>query len=155
MKKILFLSIGLLFNACRSQYLPDGQAVPIITLERTPCYGPCPAYTLKIYENGCILLNGEKNIKQIGNYQRRISKKEIETLKNHFRTANFFDFKNSYTANQTDLPTTYLTFSDGNKTKTVMDYANAPQSLRELEEAVSKLLDHSKWIKAADESPKK
>ncbi len=33
---------------------------PVITLERTACFGACPVYTLSIYADGTVVYNGER-----------------------------------------------------------------------------------------------
>ncbi len=123
----------------------------IISMKKTACYGTCPVYEIQIYGDLTVTLKGERNIDRIGNFKSVIKKESLDRLVDRFREADFFSFEDEYTGNYTDLPTTYLFFSDQGKTKKIMDYYGAPSSLRELEEQVALLLQELDWEQVQDE----
>ena len=51
---------------------------------------------------------------------------------------NFFGLQDSYYKEVTDLPTTYITYYEGEQKKEVMDYYGAPEKLKKLEEFIQK-----------------
>ena len=75
----LILLITSFFAACAGSYLiaePD----LLTEMKKTPCYGQCPVYTIKISKNGKGLFEGTKNVDNIGTYRFRLSGKEIDEL---------------------------------------------------------------------------
>ncbi len=135
-------------NICKHTNKSDkSNNSPIITFQKTACYGKCPVYSLEIFENGLIKFIGEKNIDKIGKYKKTISKKEIKELINSFVNVNFFDFKDEYTSKKTDLPTTYISFSYNGNYKKIRDYSDAPKELRKLEKSIEDIVKFENWEK--------
>lgn len=135
-------------NICKHTNKSDKiNSFPIITFQKTACYGKCPVYSLEIFENGLINFIGEKNIDKIGKYKKIISKKEIKELINSFVNINFFDFKDEYTSRKTDLPTTYISFSYSGSYKKIRDYSDAPKELRKLEKLIENIVKSENWEK--------
>ena len=120
---------------------------PMITLQKTSCYGKCPVYTMEIYETGVIKLNGVKNLDKIGTYCKTITNKDVEGLRKAFTDAKFFDFKDEYTSKKTDLPTTYISFENTGKFKKIRDYSDAPEELRKLEKLIENIVNSEGWDK--------
>lgn len=145
----LFLLIG---QAAWAQPQPTEIAAPdtvgrVIALETTPCRGTCPVQQLTVYADGRVRYVGLEHTERLGTYELRLPKREVERLRNCFRDARFFDFKTSYQAKVSDLPSTYLTFSDGGRTHTVLDYYGTPAKVKELEAEVLALLKRKEWKK--------
>lgn len=112
----------------------------IFYLETTPCYGTCPSYKISIFENDSLVYEGIKYVAKEGLMSKKLSKGTVEKLKEQFRNANFFSFQNQYTAQVSDFPTTYISFTDQGKTKKIMDYYHAPESLKKLEGYINDLV---------------
>lgn len=123
----------------------------IIALETTPCRGTCPVQQLTVYADGLVRYVGQEHTERVGTYELRLPKRELARLKTCFRNARFFEFKTSYQAKVSDLPSTYLTFSDGGRTHTVLDYYGTPKVVKELESEVLALLKRKGW-RMVDES---
>lgn len=142
---VTIFSIVFLF-ACKR--IPVQTENPVIILEKTPCFGTCEAYKMQIFANGLVKFNGLSNHRMIGNYVSHIKKDDLTVLINEFRDAQFFNFKDEYTSNDSDLPTIYLSFRDQGQEKTVKDYYKAPSQLKDLEKKVEQLVTTLKWKKA-------
>ena len=140
---ILVCSI-ILFLGCRATKEEMDSSV-VISMQKTKCYGPCPEYTLDIYESGKVFFVGRENVDKIGEFEIKLSKKELNRLVDMFLQHNFFGLNEQYTSGATDLPTTYIYFAHNGKRKTVVDYDNAPPRLKKLEEEVSELIKIPKW----------
>lgn len=83
----------------------------------------------------------------IGNYESSLHQEDLQKIVQRFRDSNFFKFKNQYTGNVSDLPTTYIYFKDQSNEKTIQDYYNAPEQLKELEQVVENLIPTLPWKK--------
>ena len=122
----------------------------VISMKKTICYGTCPAYEIKIYDNLKVSLKGEKYLDLIGSFEAKISKSRLSELSQMFSEANFFEFENKYYKAFSDLPTTYILFSQDGQSKEIMDYYGAPEVLKKLEEEVAMLLDELDWKKVGE-----
>ena len=149
MKTLFFvLLIALSSTACTSHKAKKQQNLkPIITFQKTACFGKCPVYSLEIFADGKIKYKGEKNTDKIGEYVKSLSKDEIKSLKESFISADFFSFKDEYTSKKTDLPTTYISFENEGKYKKVKDYSDAPEPLKNLERMIEKIVASDGWEK--------
>lgn len=144
-KIIFFLCFIASVSSCKNQNLPTEDI--LISLEKTTCMGPCPAYKVEIFASGLVLFNGKSNHEMIGKYKSQLDPQALEQLVEKFRSANFFKYKSSYTGDVNDLPTTYIFFKNNGEEKMIQDYYNAPQTLKELEKLVIDLVPALKWKK--------
>lgn len=126
----------------------------VIALETTPCRGTCPVQQLTVYADGRVRYVGLEHTERLGTYELRLPKREVARLRKCFRDARFFNFKTSYQAKVSDLPSTYLTFADSGRTHTVLDYYGTPAAVKKLETEVLALLKRKGW-KKVDSGPEK
>lgn len=119
----------------------------VFTYRKTECRGKCPVYYMEIFKNGEVAFDGSKNTDKIGKYINQIEKKDVILLISEFEKANFFAFKNEYTSLITDLPTTYIGFSNGDSTKIIRDYHDSPQELKRLELLLEDIVNRDGWKK--------
>jgi hypothetical protein len=138
-----FIVIG-----CKSSKQAKGEMYPIITIEKTTCFGTCPAYLFKAYPDGSVTYTGKDFVKLVGEYKASISKEELANIKTLFDEADYFSFANVYSANITDLPTTYLYYDDGKQNKKITDYHGAPEALKKMEQDLEALINAINWQKA-------
>lgn len=144
-----------------------------ITLERSGCFGSCPAYRVSINGSGLVRYESPKNPfpapeKDIhvamngsntllsGPYETRVDPKAVAGLIAKFRDAHFMGLKPSYVASVTDNPTYVLTLRAGKTVKRVVDYvgrsAGMPESVKTLEEAVDTLAGSERWTRGNGET---
>ena len=119
----------------------------LIELRTTACNGTCPVFTMQIYPNGLVNLEGEAFLDKIGKYNSKIDKATLNEIITSFENSNFFEFKESYTSMQMDLPAKYITFNKDGKSKTVMAYDNIPENLTGLINELKQLLVSLEWKK--------
>ena len=137
----------LLVLGCKSTQQAKREMYPIITMERTTCFGTCPAYVFKAYPDGSVKYTGKDFVELKREYTASISKEVLANLKNLFDEADYFNFANVYSANITDLPTTFLYYDDGNQNAKVTDYYGAPESLKKLEKNIEAIVNSINWQK--------
>jgi hypothetical protein len=120
-------------------------ASSFIEMSKTPCFGSCPVYSVKIDGKGNVSYNGEKNVKLEGQHEMNFPPDHVNDVFKAFAEGNFWEYKEEYTDNIADLSTTYITFSHDGQTKKITDYYGAPQSLKDLEKKVENLLETLVW----------
>jgi len=124
---------------------PSSSAEVVISMEKTRCFGACPIYTVKITDDKYLLYSGNENVPVIGDRKVRLSQKEYSKILKAFAEADFFQFESKYISPATDLPTVFLQFNYGGKSKRIKDYDRAPDKLRELEIKVEFLVKEKIW----------
>lgn len=124
-----------------------------ITLERSVCYGVCPAYRVTIRADGSVTYDGDKYVKVHGTVTDRVTPAAARALASRFDAAGFDGLKVPATCPQgiaTDHPTNTLTYVHDRKKHVVDHYtgnACAPQALYDLADAVDKLANTERWIR--------
>ena len=119
----------------------------MMMMERTTCMGDCPAFVFNVYPDGSATYEGKSNVMLIGNYTTTISVEQLDILKNSFNEAEFFKFADVYSANITDLPTTFIYYNDGKQSLKITDYYGAPEPLTGLEAKVVSFIEALDWQK--------
>ena len=125
---------------------PSDYLNAVITLERTMCFGTCPAYKLTIYGDGRVVYEGENYVKVTGTQNADISEDDVKGLVDEFYRIGYFSLADSYTADITDLPTTITSISIDGKTKQVVDYHGAPLALVDLEKRIDEVANTKIWV---------
>ena len=124
-----------------------------MSLQRTHCYGSCPAYTVSVEGNGTVRWDGEDSwsSRVPGHHVGHVSAKAVTDLLDQFRAADFLSALPHYHSNWTDNPTQTLTLRMGEKTWTVVDYDGLkdglPMAVRELEGEIDKAAGTDVWLK--------
>ena len=129
---ILFFSSC--FNLTKQKELQSPKI--IISLEKTACFGRCPVFKIIIYNNGEALYNGRKFVKKVGEYDLKVSKREIDKILSKAKKIGFNNLKNEYSERITDLPTTYIMINN----KKIKDYYGAPSKLKDLEKMIENIV---------------
>lgn len=158
MKKVFVLLVTahlFLISGCISNdavYNGTGTGERVIYMYRTGCFGnTCPSYEIELLDNRIMYLTPRETMNLKGKHQRVLTEAEYKQLINAFIDANFFKFKDEYTSDVKDLPTTYIYFSYQGKEKKIKDYHGAPESLVELEYMMMSFLDRVGWEKVEEE----
>jgi Domain of unknown function (DUF6438)/Ankyrin repeats (3 copies) len=138
------------------------QAIPddfVIKLERTSCYGPCPIYMVSIDGNGKVTYEGRKFVRVEGRQSDNIPAGRVAALVSTVNRIRFFELNDEYrfirnadgtTTSVTDLPTTFVTVTQGGRTKRIEDYVGAPEPLHQLEKEIDEAARTKRWISLDD-----
>lgn len=132
---------------------PDYSSL-IITLERTPCFGTCPAYKLTVYGDGRVVYEGSMFVAVDGQQTATISPNDVRELVAAMENAKFFSLKDDYSAPATDLPSTITTVTLGGQSKTINHYGvcgysdidTAPKELCDLESKIDEITNSAQWV---------
>jgi hypothetical protein len=126
-----------------------------IRLERTACFGSCPAYSIVIHGDGQVQYDGKTHVKVTGAHEGRIETEKFSGLVAKFEEAKFESIPEDYSGSGpnckvvcTDMPTATTEFTVNDKSHRVKHYhgcGGAPKTLFELELAVDKAADSQQW----------
>jgi TonB family protein len=127
MKKLFFLCLILVSFNTIAQKL-----VTYIKIERTPCYGRCPVYSLEIMSNGKIKYEGKRNVDKMGVYNYKVSPQKVKSLFAFIEKNKISSLKNKYEQVATDLPRLHMAFIIAKKTKKIQNAEAGPKYLEEI-----------------------
>ncbi|WP_439882482.1 DUF6438 domain-containing protein [Pontibacter sp. MBLB2868] len=108
----------------------NAAAPPLLQIQKTPCYGPCPAYEATVMENGMVTFVGWDNVPVSDTVQMCFTEKEMNELKKAIEKLDYTSLQTSYGSQWTDIPTTYLTFyQNGKQVKRIKHQKGGPEAL--------------------------
>src|SRR5208283_4168668 len=111
----------------------------LIELERTDCYGKCPAYKVTVGTNG-IIFEGRRFVAASGRHTDTTNSEDVRKLAEKFVAADFYSMDASYCASATDFPFYVLSIAIDGRAKTVTDYRGSwvgmPAVITDLENEV-------------------
>ena len=123
----------------------------VVRLERSACYGVCPAYVVEVSADGAVAYEGQGFVAVRGRASSRVSAASVAALVARFESAGFFrlDWDDPCDRLSTDSPTSTLTFVRSGRKRTIADYHGngcMPPVLRELEDEVDRLAGTAAWV---------
>jgi len=126
-------------------------AISKIGIERTYCYGTCPAYLLTISNEGDVHYEGFGYVEKQGVHKGKINTDYLSDLFEYIEKSNFYDLRDTYRASVTDMPTVYTLVVKNGEEKIVKNYANAaPIDLWSIEQHIDSLLPKIQWNQKND-----
>ena len=156
MKHALLLSAAAL-AACASA--PPLSETAYVMLERGPCFGRCPVYSVAMNAQGLVRFKGQRNVLQPGEHQQQHAPAEFARLLDEVTRLGVFDLADSYSPGDptcrhyaTDMPSARLEIQNGAQHVTVKHYlgcSEAPAQLRTIEELIDQRTGSTSWIKEA------
>lgn len=130
--------------------IDSSERVFVASIERTPCYGNCPTYKMKIYSDGFVELEGIRGIDFTGNYTTNISQAQVNNFRIRANRTGFMDLEDRYDGMVTDLPSATTTIVLDGVKKSVYRRFDYPRSILQFEELFDALLKSQRWSKAAE-----
>lgn len=149
--KFLSLLILISLAACSPKITGDTEGV-VASIDRGPCFGKCPIYTMQVYKDGKVVYTGERFTTKLGTYEKKLDDKEFKALIKLFASADFFNFQEEYASEIPDLAHVSIYYSNGKESKKVGGKENRPPSLMQLQYALEKIAESPDWtlIQAAE-----
>lgn len=160
MKYILLLTVTTLFFSCKTTEkvnsasettkadVKKAQKSPAVlkeslflTMERTPCFGKCPAYKITIFNTGNVIYEGYSHTSKIGKFKKQLTKKQLKEIQQMMDDIDITGMKDVYDSEVTDFPSTQLfIISNGQHKKKILDRVDAPASLKQFEKLIDYLV---------------
>ncbi len=130
-----------------------------ILLERTPCYGNCPSYKLRIEGNGSVEYEGISSVEVLGIRTYEIPVERVRELVRQANKIGYFSLASSYHVPVTDLPSVTTAIADRTRRASVErnlvpDHVCemvgkqqcAPASLHAFERAIDEAAESTRFI---------
>jgi hypothetical protein len=128
-----------------------------ITLERGPCFGTCPVYSVTLDGSGAVLFEGRRFVADTGVSTGSVPPARIDSLVAELTAGGYFDFADRYGAGEpgceqyaTDLPSVTTEVRAGGRSKRIEhDHGcmEAPPALTALEGRIDSVADVARWIR--------
>jgi hypothetical protein len=113
----------------------------VASIRRTPCFGSCPVYEIKLFRDGSVHYTGKKNVAMIGQYRASADRTFMEQIMRKAQELKYFDFQERYPASGmiSDLPLTITYFRQGGSFKLINDYFDSPKDLQLFEKFLDEM----------------
>jgi ankyrin repeat protein len=126
-----------------------GTAPLTITLDRASCPAACPSYSITLNVTGSgparITYSGRDHVLLTGTHTASIPSADAAKLVEQFRAANFASLAGNYTDSGDSAPARTVTLKIGAASKRVVDRANAPAALSQLEQSIATVTGLENW----------
>lgn len=139
----LVFAIVLAIVACAHH--PASKAPILAVMERSPCLGECPVYTVTVYEDGVVEYEGRWHVKREGFVVADGSLQMLRAIRHAFARADFVRLADHSQPRCTDQPTVKLTYR-GRTIKHDHGDPSAPERLFVLEDSIDRILDTRRWV---------
>ena len=134
--------------AAAAQTPSPADQITEVTLERTACFGSCPAYKVTLRRDGTIIYEGKRFVQMMGTYQGQAY--GFDRLAEFILSQDYFNLKDNYSVPVTDLPSTITSVVRDGKRKTITDYGNIePVGLWGIEMSIDGILKNARLEKVA------
>jgi hypothetical protein len=127
-----------------------------ISLERRPCFGACPVYTVTLERSGAVIFEGRRFVADTGTFTGSIPAARADSLFRELDAAGWFTFADRYGMGEpgcerfaTDLPSVVTEVRiDGRAKRVEHDYGctGAPAKLEALERRIDEVAEVRRWV---------
>jgi hypothetical protein len=121
----------------------------LLRLERTSCFGTCPAYVVEVDAQGSLRYEGKANVCTPGDVFGRVSPEIATQLHQAISESRFGDASEKCCeCLVTDTPSAVMTIVDAGRSKTIVvtDGCAGPAEIRGLADKFDSLLRTEQWI---------
>jgi hypothetical protein len=147
-------------TAVHAQSIPDDF---LIRLERTTCFGECPAYSVSIDGHGNATYEGTAAVRVKGQQVAKIPMERVVALVQTVDRIRFEELRPRYAVAKAadgsehpvivdDAPTSYITLTRNGRTKEVEDHFGAPDGLKDLVREIDDAAGTKRWIRIEGEA---
>jgi (2Fe-2S) ferredoxin len=130
-----FLSIAIFTGllSCRTTKNESNNYVKhSISLQKTACFGTCPQYTFTL-------------TKMDGIWTSQLDQNQINEIFTEIGDAKLMDLADEYPSNYSDLPSSIITYNNGEKTKTIRVEGTHPAVLDVVIKKLELKIDSASW----------
>lgn len=125
------------------------------TIKRGYCYGTCPVFELKIYNNGTAILNAIANLELTGMHSTQLTKEEMVAFAQKAKDIKYMEMEDVYdNPGISDLPSTTTSIVLNGVRKQVVKRYGYPIELRAFEKLFDSLLETKTWVKIPEPEKK-
>ncbi|MDO7847159.1 DUF6438 domain-containing protein [Hymenobacter sp. M29] len=137
-------------KAAAKQPVPTA-AGPVLTFERTPCFGTCPVYTMQVFADGRVAYEGRHNVAIMGKKEFKLPAATVADMLRQAKEARFETFEAQYRSGVTDMPSTIVAIRQPDGTlKKVAAESNIPENVQSYFTFLSTQFDALAQVKGTD-----
>lgn len=105
----IWVFIALLPIGCKSsKENTNSEIVHSVSLQRTPCYGTCPQYTIELNREGVISYSGQRFTDKIGKWELTVPPDSLVDLFAFLDRCDWSQYDSIYPSPYSDLPSVIL-----------------------------------------------
>jgi hypothetical protein len=124
----------------------------LIYFSRGICYGKCPEFELRIFDNGLALLHGKSNLSHIGMFEYHLSDTEMKELNSILNETDFQSMDDEYSAQIADVPSVgFKVLKDGVEKQIGGNY-QFPEPLLAVFKHLDNYVFSEKWLPAKNQN---
>ena len=113
----------------------------LLIYQKTPCYGPCPAFDAHIYSDGTVRFKAWDNVPFTDTLESSLTRKELKRLKRDISHLPYQGWRTTYLSQRTDQPAVITTFyEEGRETKSIKHQEGGPEELLLFQKKMDALL---------------
>jgi len=125
---------------------PTPKDTLVISFDKTPCFGRCPVYKIKIYASGFSTYEGINFAEKMGLYSTTFSQAQIEKIYRSALEIDYFNLDSEYNNPEiSDLPSTISRINYNGKNQRIMARNNVPEKLKIFHETLAEILLGQGW----------
>ena len=120
----------------------------LYSIEKTPCFGTCPVFEMRIYQNGEVIYRGVRHVEQIGVFEAQLSKTTMDLLAQQVLKSSFATLADIYPEHGyriPDFPETITHVRIDDQLRKVVNNHDAPRALIEFESLLMRIVDQLEW----------
>ena len=123
-----------------------------VSLDRSPCFGMCPTFTVNIFKSGYAIYKGKMEVPRIGTDEARFTKEQLKyfdaAAKDYRVDTLQSEYINRFIA---DYPASYSSIVIKGKRHTFhVSTDTPPENLAQFETTVERLIELAQWRKISD-----
>jgi len=119
-----------------------------LTFERTPCFGKCPAFRVKLYRNGHASYEGIQFAEHMGMHIGKVDPSTVLAIHAEAQKFDFFNLESKYDGPVTDLPSMIFQMSANAKTHKILARYKVPAELKAYGKYLDQVFDGIRWTPA-------
>lgn len=132
--------------------LAEGPADSLFfALERTPCFGRCPTYKVRITNDGRATYKGIRSVAREGDFTGTVDRATMDALYARALSIGFFGLKDRYDSDVTDLPSTIIRIRANGQDKQVVGRVGSPQAFKAFATYADSLFEQVRWTEVPKE----
>jgi hypothetical protein len=118
----------------------------VISFEKTPCFGRCPVYKVKVYASGFATYEGINFSERLGLYSCWFTDLDIERIYQSALAIDFFELEDEYNNPLvSDLPSTQTRINLNGQDHKVKARMNVPEKLKMFQSELEDILLDRDW----------
>ena len=127
---------------------PNSANEVVVSIRKTPCFGRCPVFEMRVYANGRAVYNGQRFVERMGVYEAEVPSSALDELYRRIEQTRFSGFSNQYPANGRripDMPSTITYVNTLSVEKKISNNHDAPADLLDFEAFLLEWLEGLSW----------